>query len=147
MRTDKGRKMLHGLALAREDDDSHVMFLDADDLVSNRLAGYVAEHPTANGWFINRGYRLNEAPHPRLFWRHNFHLECGSSHIIRSDIAPFPEKLDDSLDFSDYFIRRYEVHAHLKECLDNSKTPLAPLPFYGAIYTFNQKNIFAMTRR
>jgi len=147
MHTDKGRKILHGLAKAREDAGSYVMFLDADDLVSNRLAGFVAEHEGANGWYFEHGYRLNVHPKPQLFWRKRFYHECGSSHMIRSDLAPFPDQLDDAADFSDYFVRRYVVHAYVKDDLEKRGTPLSPLPFYGSIYTFNGCNIFATEGR
>ena len=147
MHSDKGRKILHGLAMARADKGSHVMFLDADDLVSNRLAGHVASNSEANGWYIDRGYRMDEPLRHMVFWRHDFYHECGSSYIIRSDLAPFPERLDDTLDFSDYYVRRYVVHAYVRDDLEKRGTPLAPLPFYGAIYSFNQRNIYAAALR
>jgi hypothetical protein len=149
MRTDKGRKMLHGLARARLEPDAHVMFLDADDLVSNRLAGLVAENPHSNGWYFEYGYRMDieSKGHPRLYWRRNFYHECGSSYILRADRAPFPEQLDDRADFSDYFVRRYEVHAYIKENFEGLGYPLSPLPFYGAIYIFHGWNIFATSCR
>ncbi len=147
MRSDKGHKLLHGLARVRAEKGAYVMFLDADDLVSNRLAGYVAAHAGANGWYIDRGYRLDEQPRQMLFWRYGFYKECGSSYLIRADLAPFPERLDDSLDFSDYFVRRYVVHAYIRADLARRGTPLAPLPFYGAIYTFNRRNMFAAGQR
>lgn len=149
MRTDKGRKILHGLARAREEAGSYVMFLDADDLVSNRLAGFVAENPGSNGWYFEYGYRMDIAPkgRRRLYWRRNFYQECGSSYILRADLAPFPDKLDDRADFSDYFVRRYEVHAYIRENFEKLGIPLFPLPFYGAIYTFNGRNIFAVSCR
>ncbi len=147
MRTDKGRKLLHGLALARKDPGAYVMFLDADDLVSNRLAGFVAANAGANGWYIDRGYRMDEHIRHVVFWRRRFYQECGSSYLIRADVAPFPERLDDTKDYSDYFVRRYVVHAYIRENMEKRGTLLAPLPFYGAIYTFNNRNIFATQHR
>lgn len=147
MRTDKGRKILHGLALSRKEPNSYVMFLDADDLVSNRLAGFVAANAGANGWFIDRGYRMDENIRHVVFWRRRFYEECGSSYLIRSGLAPFPEQLDDTRDYSDYYVRRYVVHAYVRSCMEKRGTPLAPLPFYGAMYTFNSRNIFASRHR
>jgi hypothetical protein len=147
MHSDKGRKILHGLDIARADKGSYVMFLDADDLVSNRLAGFVERHKGANGWYFDRGYRMDYMFNNFVFWRRAFYHECGSSYIIRSDLAPFPESRDDTLDFSDYHVRRYVVHAYVREDLAKRGTPLAPLPFYGAIYTFNGRNIYAYTHR
>lgn len=147
MRTDKGRKLLHGLARARATSDAYVMFLDADDLVSNRLAGFVASRSGANGWYMERGYRLNEPPGTRIFWRHQFYKECGSSYLIRADLAPFPERLDDTRDYTDYHVRRYVTHAYIRENFFRRGFPLEPLPFYGAVYTFNQRNIYATVLR
>jgi hypothetical protein len=147
LHSDKGRKMLHGLAVARSGQGSYVMFLDADDLVSNRLAGFVAEHMGANGWYLDRGYRMDDTLPSLLYWRRSFYHECGSSHIIRSDLAPFPDRIDDTLDLSDCYVRRYVVHAYVRDALAKQGTPLEPLPFYGAVYTFNRCNIYAATHR
>lgn len=147
LHSDKGRKLLHGLERARAIPGSYVMFLDADDLVSNRLAGFVAERAGANGWYIDRGYRLDEHLRHVVFWRRRFYEECGSSYLIRSDLAPFPERLDDTLDLSDYFVRRYVVHAYIRSDLEKRGVPLATLPFYGAIYSFNGQNFYASRYR
>jgi len=147
MHSDKGRKLLRGLERVRSVPESYVMFLDADDLVSNRLAGFVAEHAGSNGWFIDRGYRMDEKFRHVVFWRRRFYEECGSSYVIRSSLAPFPERLDDTLDFKDYFVRRYVGHAYVRDDLAKRGTPLDPLPFYGAIYSFNGQNIYASEYR
>lgn len=147
MHTDKGRKLLHGLAVARADAGSYVMFLDADDLVSCRLAQHVETHTGAPGWYMETGYRMDERFRHFVYWRRSFYHECGSSYIIRSDLAPCPERLDDTLDLSDYYVRRYVVHAYVKDDLAKRGTPLAPLPFRGAIYTFNGENFYAGEHR
>ncbi|MGA1194381.1 MAG: hypothetical protein ACO3ZG_08405 [Kiritimatiellia bacterium] len=143
MHTDKGLKMLYGLARARQDRRAYVMFLDADDLVSNRLAGFVADHHGHHGWYFEKGYRLNESTPPVLFWRHKFYHECGSSYILRGDLAPFPDQINEAADLNDYFVRRYVVHAYVKDDFERRGKLLSPLPFYGAIYTFNGQNFFA----
>lgn len=143
LHSDKGRKLLRGLERARSVPGSYVMFLDADDLVSNRLAGFVAEHAGANGWYIDRGYRMDENLRHVVFWRRRFYEECGSSYVIRSDLAPFPQQRDDALDLSDYFVRRYVGHAYVRGDLAKRGTPLAALPFYGAVYSFNGQNFYA----
>jgi len=82
-----------------------------------------------------------------MFWRHRFYEECGSSYLIRSSLAPFPERLDDTLDLSDYFVRRYVGHAYVREDLAKRGTPLDALPFYGAVYSFNSQNFYASEYR
>ncbi len=147
LHTDKGRKLLHGLAAARELSDAYVMFLDADDLVSNRLAQWTNRNAGANGWYFDRGYRLDEYPRPALYWRRRFYHECGSSYILRAAVAPFPNRLDDTLDLSDYYVRRYVTHAYIRDDMSRRGVPLSALPFYGAIYTFNRRNFFATQHR
>lgn len=145
LRSDKGRKLLYGLSLARGMGE-YVMFLDGDDLVSNRLAAYVATHAGEAGWCFDLGYRM-AAGSRWLYPRRRFYEECGSSHIIRTDLAPFPKRPDYSKDFDDYFIRRYEVHAYIAENMKNLGHPLRPLPFYGAIYLFNPESIYGAGNR
>lgn len=47
------------------------------------------------------------------------------------------------LDADDYHVRRYVVHAYIAEDMRKRGTPLAPLPFPGGVYTFNDQNLYA----
>jgi hypothetical protein len=143
MHSDKGRKLILGLSIVRSDPSAYVMFLDADDLVSNRLSWLVSKHPNSNGWYFDTGYRWNHQTPHLLFPRQNFFHECGSSYILNAHLAPFPECADYSKNLDDYYIRRYVVHAYVKENMEKLGFPLDPLPFAGAIYTFNKHNFFA----
>ena len=77
--------MLAGLWRALSYRPTHVMVLDADDCVSNRLARLVAEHPDANGWYIAKGYFYREGMNTVHVERRRFHKWCGSSHIARPE--------------------------------------------------------------
>ncbi len=143
MHSDKGRKLILGLSVARTDPSAFVMFLDADDLVSNRLSELVSKNSSCNGWYFDLGYRWNHQTPNLFFPRKNFYHECGSSYILNAQLAPFPEQADYSKDLEDYYIRRYVVHAYVKENMEKLGFPLDPLPFVGAIYTFNKHNFFA----
>jgi len=147
MHSDKGRKLIHGLSIARKDPESFVMFLDADDLVSNRLAEFAFQNPARNGWYFDLGYRWNHQTPRLLFPRKNFFHECGSCYMLKSKLAPFPEYVDFTKDLNDYFIRRYVVHAYVGDNMVKLGLPLGPLPFPGAIYTFNEQNFFAESFR
>lgn len=140
MRTDKARKNLFGLSIARDYRGSHVMFLDYDDLVSSRLASLVESTPESCGWFFNTGYLMFSRDPRWMYARRCFHHECGSSHILKTCDAPFPAKLDFSLGLEDYFVRRYHVHAHLADSMKNKGTPLLSLPFPGAVYLCHNEN-------
>ncbi len=143
MQTDKGRKVLLGMEYCRSVGGGHVMVLDADDWVSNRLAGLVADHSNSNGWYFERGYRRDESLPMLVFPRRKFYHECGSSFILHCGRMPFPETLDFTKDMNDWFIRRYEVHAYVPACMAERGFPLEELPFPGTIYNFHTQNIFA----
>jgi len=126
LRMDKKRKLGIALRRAREYSPSHVMFLDADDLVSRRLAAFVAAHPAANGWYLRSGYFHCERQ-PRLHLeRRRFDQWCGSSHIVRPELLGFLDRMDD---------RPFYFHTRLTRDLRRQGTPIRPLPFRGAIYS------------
>ena len=145
--SDKGRKLLYALDVARGGGYSYFMPLDADDFISSRLVGYCLEEDHPNGYFIDHGYRLNNGNSTWMYSRRRFYQECGSSCVLRTSIAPFPEQMDLSLEFDDYFIRRYVVHAYIPSCMEGMGFPLQPLPFHAGIYQFHEENIFANSCR
>lgn len=147
MRTDKGRKVLLGMAYCIKSGGGHVMVLDADDWVSNRLAGFVADNPASNGWYIECGYRHDTVLPFLVYPRKRFYHECGSSIIVNAQRMPFPAVLDLSKDMNDQYVRRYEVHAYVPDCMARMGTPLDALPFPGAIYNINSQSMYATPHR
>ncbi|MGE4064265.1 MAG: hypothetical protein AB7E79_12935 [Rhodospirillaceae bacterium] len=133
IRRDKGRRLLAGLVRGREAGllTGHVMVVDYDDVVSRRLAGFVAQHPNANGWYVDAGYMFSGR---RLAFScpHEFFELCGTSHIVRADLLGLPEREEDADEA--YVCRRLGSHKFIKRDLEAQGTPLAPLPFPGAIY-------------
>jgi len=128
-RLDKGRRVFAGMLSAGE--MRHVMVVDHDDLVSRRLTSFVAAHPFANGWYLRDGLIWRGGS--RLLYRfRDFSRLCGTSHIIRSDLYNLPTGLE-SVDPT-YILRMFGSHTFLKDALDVAGTPLAPLPFVGAVY-------------
>ncbi len=89
IRADRGAKYASGLLFARQFNPSHIMFFDADDLVSCRLAGEVDSDPNCWGWFFNQGYwlKFGEAT---LGLVSNFQNVCGTSHIVKYDLYDLP---------------------------------------------------------
>lgn len=148
-RSDKGRKILAGIKEARRDNSRYFMILDADDLVSSNLVSHCLNKEHPNGYFINTGYRNDVQLPGYLFKRRNFYHECGSSFILNTHKAPYPDT-DIALDsetYDNYFVRRYIVHAYVPSCLDKMGFPLQPIPFPAAIYRFHDSNIYATTLR
>lgn len=128
---DKVLKISAGIDWAVARGSDFVMFVDADDLLSRRLSGFVAEHPCANGWYFYDGFvhRYGErwvrthAPH---------HLICGTGAIVRTNLlrsAPSEfcrGEMANTLANAghDFYI------SHLAE----QGTPIERLPFAGAVY-------------
>lgn len=129
---DRGRKTLEGLRVAGQFAPSHVMFVDADDCISDRLTEFVDQHPDANGWLVSKGYIYRENTRYLYRVRRNFYDLCGTCNIIKYDLYDTQaEKLADA----DFVRHYYGGHTHIREMLKAEGNPLEFLPFEGAIYT------------
>lgn len=128
-RIDKGRRVLAGMLHAGQ--MGHVMIVDDDDFVSNRLVAFVAEQPRANGWYVKNGYVWGDGGnllclHPR------FARFCGTCHIVRADLYGLPKTFEDASET--YIKRMLGDHHFIDQHLARAGTPLEPLPFPGAVY-------------
>jgi hypothetical protein len=128
-RLDKGRRVLSGMLAARH--SRFFMIVDDDDFVSANIVSFVARHPAENGWKIEKGYLWNEGG--RLLMHHNdFANFCGTSLIIRADLYRLPQNVEDA--DVDYIKSMLGSHIRIGKALADAGTPLAALPFRGAIY-------------
>ncbi len=128
VRSDKGRRILAGLVEARP--TGHVMVLDYDDFVSNRLAETIASDPGGNGWYVETGYVYGGG---RLLHRQRrFYDICGSSFIVRADLLRIPETFEAAEE--GYIQRTLGSHKFIIPDLERAGTPLRRLPYPGAIY-------------
>jgi hypothetical protein len=133
VRQDKGRRVLEGLLHARAHGmlTGHAMVVDYDDVVSRRLASFVAAHSLANGWYVNAGYMFS-GRRLVISYPNEFFELCGTSHIVRGDLFDLPA---DAAHASEaYICRTLGSHKFIKGDLERQGTPLSPLPFPGAIY-------------
>jgi hypothetical protein len=80
---DKGTKLLSGQLFARRFAPQHIALVDADDLVSRRIAGYVNARPDAGGWYVDAGYTFNYVT-ARVQRRNSMIRSCGSGVIVRA---------------------------------------------------------------
>lgn len=128
VRADKGRRILHGLMLAQP--RGHVMAVDYDDLVSCRLTGLVTANPGAPGWYVETGYLYDGQGF--LFQTHDFKTLCGTSIIVRADLLNLPAHVEEAEE--SWLRRMLGTHLFLPAQLAERGTPLADLPFPGAIY-------------
>ncbi|MGV3710835.1 MAG: galactosyl transferase [Gemmatimonas sp.] len=129
IRADKGSRILAGMLATRDTD--YFMVVDDDDFVSDRLAGFVAANHGAPGWSFHTAFVWGEGGN--LLYRHpTFHKFCGTSHIVRADLFRLPATFAEA-DLA-YIQRRLGSHIFIDEDLQNEGSPLAPLPFHGAVY-------------
>lgn len=129
VRHDKGLRIhagLHGIA-----DTAHVMVVDFDDFVHRGLAEFVEADRDAPGWNISNGYVWSGGSW--CFAQPNFHLMCGTSHIIRRDLLGLFSTAEGDLDIT-AIKRRLGSHIFIHEDLAAQGHPLQDLPFAGAVY-------------
>lgn len=131
MCVDKVLKVSRGVEWAMERRSDYVMFVDADDLVSRRLSGYVAEHNGANGWYLYNGY-VHTYGEKWVRTHQPHHLICGTAAIVKTSLLRFaPSEFcrgEVANTLANAGIDFYLPH------LAEQGTPIEPLPFPGAIY-------------
>jgi hypothetical protein len=120
---DQARKSIYGSQLAKELGAKYIMSVDADDLVSNKIAK-----------FVNKGYVHLDGKNYVYRYPKNLNQFCGSSYIVRTDLVSIPDfKSKNLLDYN-----FFSSHAWLKDRLRDYKNAiLEPLPFYAIIYILN----------
>jgi hypothetical protein len=128
-RIDKGRRVLMGML--RACDSRFFMIVDDDDFVSARIVQYVSENPDANGWTIDHGYIWDDGG-KLLFEYDDFNQLCGTSLIIRSELYGLPKRFEDAS--LDWIKSMLGSHIRIADILAERGTPLAKLPFRGAVY-------------
>lgn len=136
MMIDKGYKV-HTIAMrVRELGGGFTMLVDADDLISNRIAEYVNKNIDKNGFTSKNGYYYYEGNN---YVKKGHRFPNGSSTIVKYEIEDLPNKYYDiethNNDSNPHIIRKN--HGHIPRiCKENGK-PLSILPFMASIYVRN----------
>lgn len=118
---DKCRKLQVGIRYAQRFQPTHLMMMDADDCVSNRLGALVEREPKCDGWVMRKGY-VHRENSPFLYTNlYNFNQVSGTSVIIKNELHSLLFKTDVEL-YSPYFDELPAAN-------------IKPLPFIGAIYS------------
>jgi len=135
VRSDKGRRVLAGMLL--EVVSAYLMVVDDDDFVHRGLCQFVSENLGKNGWYFKNGYIFGEGSN-LIFAHDDFNQTCGTSLIIRRDLLDLPDKFENA----DMEHVKLMLGAHVQTVgfLEKKGTPLAPLPFYGAMYRVDNVN-------
>lgn len=137
MMQDKGYKLSMIGKRIRELGGGYTMVLDADDLVSNRVAAYVNAHPGHHGFISRYGYIYNMGD---AYCRKAMEPDqvCGSCLIVHYSAEDLPEALPESpasKEGKNYIIRK--AHPSIRPYLKEMGRPVSLLPFPSTIYMRN----------
>lgn len=135
MMLDKGYKDQMIAVRLRELGGGFLMMVDSDDIVSSRIAAYVADHPDANGFLSRYGYVWNEgAPYVKRMldpWK-----VCGSCAVVRYESEDLPERIPDGLldrSWEKRFICRLP-HRQIPVAMKERGRELSRIPFPTTVY-------------
>ena len=134
-RLDKGRRVLAALLAAGP--TSHVMVVDDDDFVSNRLAGTVAEAAPGTAFRFDEGFVWS--PGSRMLMTHqDFSNLCGTSAILPFVALGLPHSLEAAS--PDYVKTMLGSHVLVLAALEQQGQIFTPLPYPGAVYRVGHVN-------
>jgi hypothetical protein len=110
----------------------YLMYVDADDLVSSRLAAYVLAQTPCRGFYLKNGYDLNEATN-KLNLSPRFYKICGTNCVINWAADELPAVP---------FQRRHVLfrdtvavgNAGTRQLFLQRGEPLQAVPFPAAVY-------------
>ncbi|PZU95713.1 MAG: glycosyltransferase family 2 protein [Pseudanabaena sp.] len=130
LRKDKAKKLLIGAEYSKKSNPSHLMVVDADDFVSNKIASFVDKNVDQAGYIFDNGYVYESGSRFFYYLRRHFANHCGTSIIIKPNL--FELLFDDG------------IYEHRGFTLDGFDLNLPKLPFVGSIYNRGHgENIFA----
>lgn len=135
MMMDKGYKMSLIADRIREYGGGYTMMVDSDDLVSDRIAGYVHDHPGENGFLSPWGY-VWEMGSPWMKRTRSMHRICGSCSIVCYRPQDLPDHLPEDLE-DDWFKDVYPIrmpHRDIPDQMAKLGRPLARMPFPTTVY-------------
>jgi hypothetical protein len=141
VRFDKGRRVLAALLAAGP--TSHVMVVDDDDFVSNRLAGTVAKAAAGAAFRFDDGYVWS--PGSRMLMKHqDFSSLCGTSAILPFAALALPHSL--AAASPDYVRTMLGSHVQVKAALEQQGQIFTPLPYPGAVYRVGHANAHSRSK-
>jgi hypothetical protein len=151
---DRAKRVVAGLLSVRDLQPSHVMSVDADDCISNRIAAFVNQHKESNGWFVDGGYEYEEGSNKIAVKKEGFYRICGTCNIVNYRLFKLPEKMLPYEQLTGYD-RFLGGHPLAKGDLAERGTPIEALPFPGVVFVRDragesvsmQENLFAKLQR
>jgi len=128
---DKRNQLILALRRARALGAAYVMSLDADDLVSDRLVGFVLRHPGADGWCVVRGYK-HEYGRAWVEPIAGFNQVCGSCNILASRWFSFPGDIAREREVERLWFE--QGHAAFRHLFDARGARIQAIPFAATTY-------------
>ncbi|MFU8878567.1 MAG: hypothetical protein ACNA7E_10535 [Wenzhouxiangellaceae bacterium] len=128
---DKGKKVLTGCVVARQHGAQYLMTVDADDLVSRRLPGFVAANQGKPGWYVDEGWVLPVGSR-WAYKRSDFVRDCGTSLVIRTDLLALPETVEELP--AAQISRWFGSHKFICDDLAAQGHTLEAVPFSASVY-------------
>jgi len=125
---DKARKRALGMVRVGELKPDFIMFMDADDLVSCRLARFVNSNRQSNGWMLKRGYKYR---YGSRFIYYDDCYNCGTNAIINSELTYCPK--DTIQQETSQSLILTNGHQIIEQKMASLGYPLEHLPFPGAV--------------
>lgn len=139
---DKGTKCAVGVATARLFHPSHVMFVDADDLVHRSLAELANTNPMHPGWYSSSGLIHTAGSRYVQDVPSGFHKKNGSTAVVRNDLIEVPTDLQPSASQQEVIERigadrvssMLGQHGHWEDLTSAHGERMEALPFPGAVW-------------
>jgi len=127
---DKWKKVHRALVEIAHEFTDYVMVVDADDLITNKIAEFVnQERLNPSGWLVDKGYIFDEGLN-QLYTRSLLSKICGTSSIIRLHQADLPITKEEEC----HHFMLSHGHTKIDEYFEKLGAPMEILPFRGVIY-------------
>ena len=138
MMKDKGYKLTMIALAIRELGGGYTMIVDADDLVSNRIAEYCRDHPNENGFISKYGYIWNQGQSwcKKMFLPYKTCGSCIIANYVPEDLPySLPESPEDDSQKDIFIIRQqhYTIPGEFKK----AGRPLKKIDLITTLYVRN----------
>ncbi len=130
---DKRLKHMCIAAALRRMGGGFLMFVDADDLVSNRIVAHVRRHPDPHGYIVDAGYEYDLAT-GLVRTAPRFDRLCGSCAVFNYSLPDLPETPHSTAPCR---FTSFSNHSHWRDIAKAEGRPLAPLPFRAVVFVRN----------
>ena len=109
----------------------YIMPVDADDLVSNKISGLVAQGGSQAGYIAKTGYEYDEKM-KKIKISPKFYNLCGTCAVMYCPVDELPQSNESHINHP-----ILAVHTRWKSIFEKKNTPLKPFPFKPVIYKIN----------